>query len=140
MEPFSTVWLILEVLIPWYIWIQGQNNEQWHPENRSRSFRTTRTTCWHRQNSKGRRQSGRKERLMDIVTLINDYGFPVVAVFFLAYFIWYLYNYIVNQIKPKLGSTSTTLITTAAVWATGGVWPRQSAREIFYQECKKYFL
>ena len=45
-----------------------------------------------------------------IVTLINDYGFPVVAVFFLAYFIWYLYNYIVNQIKPKLGSTSTTLI------------------------------
>ena len=47
---------------------------------------------------------------MDIVTLINDYGFPVVAVFFLAYFIWYLYNYIVNQIKPKLGSTSTTLI------------------------------
>ena len=47
---------------------------------------------------------------MDIVTLINDYGFPVVAVFFLAYFIWYLYNYIVNQIKPKLGSTSATLI------------------------------
>ena len=47
---------------------------------------------------------------MDIVTLINDYGFPVVAVFFLAYFIWYLYNYIVNQIKPKLGSRSTTLI------------------------------
>ena len=47
---------------------------------------------------------------MDIVTLINDYGFPVVAVFFLAYFIWYLYNYIVKQIKPKLGSTSTTLI------------------------------
>ena len=47
---------------------------------------------------------------MDIVTLINDYGFPVVAVFFLAYFIWYLYNYIVNQIKPTLGSTSTTLI------------------------------
>tara|TARA_X000001382_G_scaffold54210_1_gene36943 strand:- start:2062 stop:2289 length:228 start_codon:yes stop_codon:yes gene_type:complete len=47
---------------------------------------------------------------MDIVTLINDYGFPVVAVFFLAYFIWYLYNYIVKQIKPKLGSTSGTLI------------------------------
>ena len=47
---------------------------------------------------------------MDIVTLINDYGFPVVAVFFLAYFIWYLYIYIVNQIKPKLGATSATLI------------------------------
>ena len=47
---------------------------------------------------------------MDIVTIINDYGFPVVAVFFLAYFIWYLYNYIVNEIKPKLSATSTTLI------------------------------
>jgi uncharacterized protein with PQ loop repeat len=47
---------------------------------------------------------------MDIVTLINDYGFPIVAVFFLAYFIWYLYNYIVKEIKPKLGSTSNTLI------------------------------
>ena len=47
---------------------------------------------------------------MDIVTLISDYGFPIVAVFFLAYFIWYLYNYIVKEIKPKLGSTSTTLI------------------------------
>ena len=47
---------------------------------------------------------------MNIVSLISDYGFPIVAVFFLAYFIWYLYNYIVKEIKPKLGSTSTTLI------------------------------
>lgn len=47
---------------------------------------------------------------MDIVALIKDYGFPVVAVFFLAYFIWFLYNYIVKEIKPKLGSTSNTLI------------------------------
>ena len=45
-----------------------------------------------------------------VVTLIQEYGFPIVAVFFLAYFIFYLYNYIVKQIKPKLGSTSTTLI------------------------------
>jgi hypothetical protein len=45
-----------------------------------------------------------------VVTLIQDYGFPIVAVFFLAYFIFYLYNYIVKEIKPKLGSTSTTLI------------------------------
>ena len=47
---------------------------------------------------------------MDIVALINEYGFPVVAMFFLAYFIWYLYNFIVKEIKPKLGTTSTTLI------------------------------
>jgi len=47
---------------------------------------------------------------MDIVALIKDFGFPVVAVFFLAYFIWYLYNYIVNEIKPKLSSATSTLI------------------------------
>jgi hypothetical protein len=47
---------------------------------------------------------------MQIVTLIQDYGFPIVAVFFLAYFIYFLYNYIVQEIKPKLGTTSTTLI------------------------------
>ena len=47
---------------------------------------------------------------LTVTTIIQDYGFPIVAVFFLAYFIWYLYNYIVNQIKPKLGSTSATLI------------------------------
>jgi len=47
---------------------------------------------------------------MNIVELINYYGFPIVAVFFLAYFIYYLYNYIVNHIKPKLGAASSTLI------------------------------
>ena len=47
---------------------------------------------------------------MDITALIKDYGFPVVAVFFLAYFIWFLYNYIVREIKPKLAKTSSTLI------------------------------
>jgi len=47
---------------------------------------------------------------MNIVELINVYGFPTVAVFFLAYFIYYLYKYIVNQIKPKLGAASGSLI------------------------------
>tara|TARA_B100001989_G_C24486225_1_gene437089 strand:- start:782 stop:1009 length:228 start_codon:yes stop_codon:yes gene_type:complete len=47
---------------------------------------------------------------MQIVTIINEYGFPIVAMFFLAYFIWFLYNYIVKEIKPKLSNTSTTLI------------------------------
>ena len=47
---------------------------------------------------------------MDIIALIKDYGFPVVAVFFLAYFIWFLYNYIVREIIPKLAKTSATLI------------------------------
>ena len=47
---------------------------------------------------------------MDIIALIKDYGFPVVAVFFLAYFIWFLYNYIEREKKPKLAKTSSTLI------------------------------
>lgn len=47
---------------------------------------------------------------MNIVELVNYYGFPIVAVFFLAYFIYYLYNYIVKFIKPKLGAVSGTLI------------------------------
>ena len=47
---------------------------------------------------------------MDIIALIKDYGFPVVAVFFLAYFIRLLYSYIVKEIKPKLAQTSATLI------------------------------
>ena len=45
-----------------------------------------------------------------ISNVIQDYGFPIVAVFFLAYFIDYLYNYITKEITPKLGSTSATLI------------------------------
>ena len=47
---------------------------------------------------------------MDIVTMINDYGFPTVAVFFLAYFIYFLWKFITTEIPPKLSSTSATLI------------------------------
>ena len=45
-----------------------------------------------------------------VTSIIQEYGFPIVAVFFLAYFIWFLYNYIVREIKPKLAQTSATLI------------------------------
>ena len=47
---------------------------------------------------------------MDIVSMINDYGFPTVAVFFLAYFIYFLWKFITKEITPKLSSTSKTLI------------------------------
>ena len=49
-------------------------------------------------------------KTMTVTSIIQEYGFPVVAVFFLAYFIWFLYNYIVREIKPKLAKTSATLI------------------------------
>lgn len=45
-----------------------------------------------------------------ITSIIQDYGFPIVAVFFLAYFIWYLWQYITREITPKLSNTSNTLI------------------------------
>ena len=50
---------------------------------------------------------------MDVTTfttIVQDYGFPTVAVFFLAYFIWFLWKYITTEITPKLSSTSKTLI------------------------------
>jgi|TARA_B100001778_G_C18074971_1_gene400292 hypothetical protein len=47
---------------------------------------------------------------MDLVTMINDYGFPTVALFFLAYFIYFLWRFITTEITPKLGATSKTLI------------------------------
>jgi predicted negative regulator of RcsB-dependent stress response len=47
---------------------------------------------------------------MTVTTIIQDYGFPIVAVFFLAYFIWFLWKYITTEITPKLSSTSATLI------------------------------
>ena len=47
---------------------------------------------------------------MDVVTIINDYGFPTVAVFFLAYFIFFLWKFITIEITPKLTSTSKTLV------------------------------
>ena len=47
---------------------------------------------------------------MTVTTIIQDYGFPTVAVFFLAYFIWFLWKYITTEITPKLSSTSATLI------------------------------
>ena len=49
-------------------------------------------------------------KTMTVTTIIQDYGFPTVAVFFLAYFIWFLWKYITTEITPKLSSTSATLI------------------------------
>ena len=49
-------------------------------------------------------------KTITVTSIIQEYGFPIVAVFFLAYFIWFLYNYIVREIKPKLAQTSATLI------------------------------
>jgi len=47
---------------------------------------------------------------MDIAQLISDFGFPVVAVVFLGYFIYYVWNFMNTEIKPALGEMHMALI------------------------------
>mgnify|MGYP001349292798 FL=1 len=49
-------------------------------------------------------------KTMTVTSIVQDYGFPTVAVFFLAYFIFFLWKFITTEITPKLSSTSATLI------------------------------
>ena len=49
-------------------------------------------------------------KYLTVTSIIQDYGFPTVAVFFLAYFIYFLWKFITTEITPKLSSTSATLI------------------------------
>ena len=49
-------------------------------------------------------------KYLTVTSIIQDYGFPIVAVFFLAYFIFFLWKFITTEITPKLSSTSSTLI------------------------------
>ena len=49
-------------------------------------------------------------KTMSVTSIIQDYGFRTVAVFFLAYFIYFLWKFITTEITPKLSSTSATLI------------------------------
>ena len=49
-------------------------------------------------------------KYMTVTSVIQDYGFPTVAVFFLAYFIYFLWKFITTEITPKLSSTSAILI------------------------------
>ena len=41
---------------------------------------------------------------------INQYGFPIVACFFLAYFIWYIWGWATSQIKPRILEAQKILI------------------------------
>ena len=47
---------------------------------------------------------------MDIGELIADFGFPVVATVGLLYTIYYIWQYITNNISEKLGEANTVLI------------------------------
>ena len=47
---------------------------------------------------------------MDLVTVLQDYGFPMFAAVAMAYFIYFIYNFITKEIKIKLGQANTVLI------------------------------
>ena len=47
---------------------------------------------------------------MDLVTVLQEYGFPMFAAVAMAYFIYFIYNFITKEIKTKLGQANTVLI------------------------------
>ncbi|CAB4241820.1 hypothetical protein UFOVP71_358 [uncultured Caudovirales phage] len=47
---------------------------------------------------------------MDIATLINKYGFPIVAAGGMGYLIFYVWKWATQEIKPVLSEANTTLI------------------------------
>ena len=46
----------------------------------------------------------------NLVNLVNDFGFPVVLAVLMMGFIWYMFKYVTNELKPKLGEANTVLI------------------------------
>ena len=47
---------------------------------------------------------------MDLVSVLQEYGFPMFAAVAMAYFIYFIYNFITKEIKTKLGQANTVLI------------------------------
>ena len=41
---------------------------------------------------------------------VNQYGFPIIACFFLAYFIYYIWGWATSQIKPRILEAQKILI------------------------------
>ena len=47
---------------------------------------------------------------MDIVSLITEFGFPVVAVVGLGYFVFFVWKFVVNKLDPKIEKMHFQLI------------------------------
>lgn len=47
---------------------------------------------------------------MDVVALINKYGFPIVAAGGMGYLIFYVWKWATQEIKPVLSEANTVLI------------------------------
>jgi hypothetical protein len=46
----------------------------------------------------------------DLAELINKYGFPIIAAGGLGYFVYYVWQWVTNEIKPVTGEANKTLI------------------------------
>ena len=46
----------------------------------------------------------------EIVKLVDDFGFPVVMVVGLGYFVYYVWNWVTKDITPTIGESKKTLI------------------------------
>ena len=46
----------------------------------------------------------------EIAELINKYGFPIIAAGGLGYFVYYVWQWVTNEIKPVTGEANKTLI------------------------------
>jgi hypothetical protein len=47
---------------------------------------------------------------MDIVALVNKYGFPIIAASGVGYMVWFVWKWATTEIKPVLSEANTTLI------------------------------
>lgn len=45
-----------------------------------------------------------------LVELINQYGFPIVAAVGMGYFVYFIYTFVTSQLTPLIGETSGILI------------------------------
>ena len=46
----------------------------------------------------------------ELATAIKDFGFPIVAAMGLGYFVYYVWKWVTEEIKPVLGEANGTLI------------------------------
>ena len=45
-----------------------------------------------------------------IGSMISDYGFPIIAAFAMAYFIYFIWKWVTDKVDPVIGKSHFTLI------------------------------
>ena len=45
-----------------------------------------------------------------LIQAINQYGFPIIAAMGLGYFVYFIWKWVTDEIKPVLGEANKTLI------------------------------